>query len=95
MKLEKYLESRINRKIIKFFFENPASLDMPRGIATWINANIDETEKGLKELVEAKIVVSHGNGATAAFGYTTDAYLISRIKIGLRKYKADTSINRH
>ena len=84
MNLDRNLEPKINRKIIKFFFENPASIDTSRGIATWINEDVDKTEKGLKELAKAKILVPHGTGATTAYGYTTDTRLISRIKISLK-----------
>ena len=87
MELDKYLEPRINRKIIKFFLENPSSVDTSRGIATWINEDVDKTENGLKELVKAKILVFHGNSATSAYGCTTDTRIISRIKISLTKSK--------
>lgn len=86
MKLDKYLESRINRKIIKFFLENPSSIDTPRGIAIWINENIRETEKALKELAEAGILLRHGDDATSAYGYTTDKHIISKVKICLKKF---------
>lgn len=87
MKLNKYLQSQINRKIIKFFLENPSSIDTSRGIATWINENVNKTEKALKELVKAKILVLHSSNATSAYGYTTDAHIISKIKLGYKKFK--------
>jgi flagellar basal body P-ring protein FlgI len=85
--LDRALESKINRKIIKFFLENPSSIDTSRGIATWINENIDKTEKGLRELAKVKILVPHGTGAAIAYGYTTNTHLASRIKTSLKKYK--------
>jgi hypothetical protein len=85
MKLEKYLKSKLNREIIRFFLENPSSIDTPRGIATWINENVGKTEAALKELAEAKILVPHGSKATSAYGYTTDSRMMAKIKTCLRK----------
>ena len=87
MKLDKYLEQKINRKIIKFFLENPSSIDTSRGIATWINEDVDRTEKALKELVDNKILVLHGTDATSAYACTTDSHIISRLKICLKRFK--------
>ena len=85
MKLEKFLESRINRKIIKFFLENPSCIDTSRGIATWIDENTENTERALKQLAEANILVLHGTEATSAYGYTTDKKVTSQIRLSLKK----------
>ena len=87
MKLDKYIEPKINRKIIKFFLENPSSVDTARGIATWINEDADDTESALKELSRAKILIPHGNGVTAAYSYTTNASIVAKIKIGIGRVK--------
>ncbi|MBN1872282.1 MAG: hypothetical protein JW800_06895 [Candidatus Omnitrophica bacterium] len=94
MQLEKFLQSRINRKIIKFFLENPSSIDTSRGIAIWINENIESTERALKQLVQANILVPHGTDATSAYGYTTDKKLTSRIRLSFKKL-GDKKRNRY
>jgi len=45
---------------------------------------MNETEKALKELAKAKILVSHGAGATSAYGFTANTHIISRIKAALK-----------
>ena len=85
MEFKKYLRPKINRKIIKFFFENPSSIDTARGIATWINEDKDKAEKALKELVKSKIIVPHGSGPTSAYGCTTDAHILAQAKLGLKR----------
>ncbi len=85
MNLDKYMKSKINRKIVRFFHENPSSIDTTRGIATWINENVDETARALKELVKAKILTVHGDSSTAAYGYTTDTHMVSKIHVSLRR----------
>jgi len=87
MNIEGYLRSKINRKIIRFFLENPSSLDNSRGIGTWINENKNKTEKALKDLLEAKILIAHGKDATAAYGFTTNTRINAKIKTCLKKSK--------
>lgn len=88
MKLEKYLDAEINRKIVRFFLENPSSVDTSRGIATWINENADETEKALQSLAGARILILHKTALTIAYACTTDKRTISKIKLRLeQKYK--------
>ena len=81
----RYMKPKINQKIINFFLENPSSIDTSRGIATWINENISKTEKGLRNLVEAGILVPYGEDAASAYSCTTDSHVIARVKIGLKK----------
>ena len=85
MSLEKCLQSEVNIKIIKFFLENPSCIDNSRGISTWINVNIEKTERALKKLVEASILIPHGEARTLAYSYTNDKKLLSRIKVSLNK----------
>ncbi len=88
MKLEKYLDTEINRKIIRFFLENPSSIDTPRGIATWINENAGNTEKALCDLTEAKILILNRTAPSSAYAGTADECTISRIRLHLeQKYK--------
>ncbi|MBL7072144.1 MAG: hypothetical protein ISS26_08285 [Candidatus Omnitrophica bacterium] len=87
MNLEKYLRPAINRKIIRFFLENPSSIDNSRGIATWINENVSDTDKALKKLAIAKILVSHGSDATSAYGYTADPRIASNVRACLENFK--------
>jgi hypothetical protein len=91
VKLDKYLNVKINRKIIQFFLENPSSIDTSRNIAIWTNENKGKTEKVLKEFVKAKILVLHGNSATPAYGYTTDTRIITKIKSSFKKRKTKKS----
>lgn len=89
MKLEKYLDAEINRKIIRFFLENLSSIDTSRGIATWINENADDTERALCKLAGAKILILHKTAPlTSAYACTADERIISKIRLHLeQKYK--------
>ena len=85
MKFEKYLDVEINRKIIRFFLENPSSIDTSRGIAAWINEDANKTERALHSLAKAKILVSHATALTCAYACTTDKNTISKIILCLER----------
>ena len=95
MNLSRHLRRGINRKIIKFFLENPSSIDTSRSIAIWINEDEEKTEKVLNDLVKAKVLVPYGDNATPAYGYTTDRYILTKIKSYLKKNKIKKSRKRH
>ncbi|MDD5680872.1 MAG: hypothetical protein PHI59_06505 [Candidatus Omnitrophica bacterium] len=86
--MQKYLDVEINRKIVRFFLENPSSIDTSRGIATWINEDAAKTESALHDLAKAKILVLHQTALTSAYACTPDKKTISKIRLHLeRKYK--------
>jgi hypothetical protein len=79
MDINKAFASSIHRKIIAFFHENQASIDTPRGIATWIGEERQKVKKPLEDLVALKILVAHRSTSTTGYSYTRDAKLISKI----------------
>lgn len=86
MDLNKLLKDRIYFKVIKFFHENPASIDTARGIATWVGENRREAKRALLKLEKLKILTSHKTSSTIGYSYTTDLKLIKRIGSLLKKY---------
>lgn len=80
MDINSILESAIHRKIVAFFHENQASIDTPRGIATWIEEDRGKVKKALEDLVDLKILVAHRSTSTTGYSYTDDKKLISKIK---------------
>jgi len=79
MALEKTLESGIRLKIVKFFHENQASIDTPRGVATWIGEERAKVKDALEDLVSMNILCAHRATSTTGYSYTNDAKLIARI----------------
>lgn len=79
MDINKAFKSEPHRKIIKFFHENQACIDTPRGIATWIGEDRDRVEKALEDLVLLHILVVHRSTSTNGYSYTRDEKLISKI----------------
>ena len=87
MDIDKLFDSCIKAKIINFFHENQASIDTPRGVATWIGEERPKVKAALEELVKAKILVAHRTTSTTGYSYTNDAKLISKIAKLLKKRK--------
>jgi len=85
MDINKAFKSEIHKKIINFFHENQASIDTPRGVATWINEERAKVVKALEDLVKLKILVAHRTTSTTGYSYTRDDKLISRISKLLEK----------
>ena len=79
MDTDKIFQSEINVKIITFFHENQASIDTPRGVATWINEDRSKVKAALESLVKARILVAHRATSTTGYSYTSEDKLISKI----------------
>lgn len=87
MGIDEIFRSEINCKIIAFFHENQASIDTPRGVATWVGEERSKVKAALEELVKARILVAHRATSTTGYGYTSDSALIAKIGRILKKIK--------
>ncbi len=79
MEIAKLLASKIRRKIVAFFHENQASIDTPRGVATWIGEDRSKVKKALEELVDAGVLIAHRSSSTSGYSYTRNPRIISKI----------------
>ena len=84
----KTVQSDLHLKIMKFFHENQASIDTPRGVSTWIREDRTKVKKALEELVGMKILVAHRSTSTTGYSYTRNAKIISKIEKLLKKRRA-------
>ena len=79
MDINKAMRSRIHRKILAFFHENQASIDTPRGVATWIEEDRAKVKKALEDLVKLEILSADRATSTTGYSYTRNDRMISRI----------------
>jgi hypothetical protein len=79
------VQSDLHLKIMKFFHENQASIDTPRGVSTWVREDRAIVMKALEELVGMKILVAHRSTSTTGYSYTRNAKIISKIEKLLKK----------
>lgn len=88
MDLKEIFKSEVHLKIVRFFHENQASLDTPRGVATWIGEERSKVKAALEDLVAADILTAHRATSTTGYSYTRDAKIISKIGKLLKKKPA-------
>lgn len=81
------LQSELHLKIIKFFHENQASIDTPRGVSTWVREDRNKVKQALEDLVKLKILTAHRTTSTTGYSYTRNAKIISKIEKLLKKRK--------
>jgi len=79
MDLQKLFDSRLHVKVLRFFHENQASIDTPRGIATWVAEERSRVKRVLEDLVDLNILVAHRSTSTTGYSYTRDPELITKI----------------
>ena len=79
MNLKKFFDSDLHKRIILFFRDNPASVDTPRGVSTWIGYSREETKKALDELAKAGILNSIASSSTSGYSFTQDKKIIKSI----------------
>lgn len=85
MDLEKVLRIKSYGKILRFFHENPASVDTARGVATWTNQDVKRVRAALKRLASLGLLVAHKVSSTTGYSYTRDKKMMARIKQLLKK----------
>ena len=83
--INKIVRTELHLKIVKFFHENQASIDTPRGISTWVREDRASVKKALEELVGMKILVAHRSTSTTGYSYTRNVKIISKIEKLLKK----------
>lgn len=86
MNIDKALRSPIHIKIIKFFHENQASIDTPRGVATWIREDRAKVKKALEDLAALDVLIAHPCTSTTGYSYTQKSSLISKITKFLKSH---------
>jgi predicted transcriptional regulator len=87
MDLKAVLKNNSYRKILRFFHENPSSIDTGRGVATWTNQEIKMVRAALKRLASLGLLVAHKVSSTTGYSYTRDKDKAARVGRLLREYE--------
>jgi hypothetical protein len=85
MSIDDALRSELHLKVIRFFHENQASIDTPRGVSTWIREDRTRVKHALEDLAKLKILVAHRATSITGYSYTRDAKVIAKIDKFLKK----------
>jgi hypothetical protein len=76
-------KTELHRDIMRFFDENPASIDTPRGISTWVRGDSEKVKGILEELVALGILNAHKVTSTTGYSYTRNPKIIAQVKKAL------------
>jgi len=76
-------KSELHRAVVTFFHENQASIDTPRGIATWVRGEYNNVKEVLEELTAQGILEAHKVTSTTGYAYTRDTKVINEVKKAL------------
>lgn len=91
MDLKRLLKTPIYFKLVKFFAENPASIDTPRGLAAWTGEGKQDVKKAVLKLSNLKILTAHKVSSTTGYSYTTDGNIAKKVSSILKKLKRETA----
>ena len=91
MDLGKKVKSDFTYKILKFFQENPQSIDTINGIATWTGLSYEKTKETLEELMQQEIVVEHRAATTRGYSYTQNKRIIGAVNEWIAKNAGENS----
>lgn len=80
MELERLLKKQIYRRTLRFFHENPASIDTAKGVATWTNQDVKEAKKALKKLADLGLLVAHRVSSTVGYSLTGNKRSVKKIE---------------
>ncbi len=86
MDLEKIISSDINRKVLRFFNENPHCLDTSDGIVAWTGLSQQTIKEALKKLVNVKILIEHRTSSAQGYSYTNNKTVLNAIKCWFLKH---------
>lgn len=71
-KLQKILKQKLAMEIVKFFYENQASIDSVGGVSTWVQTGRQEVRDMLEALVDLGVLKKDSTGGTEGYCYTGD-----------------------
>lgn len=90
MDINDVFKSNLHIKVIKFFHENQACIDTPRGVSTWVREERLKVRKALEDLVKLKILSAHRATSTTGYSYTRNSKIIAKIEKFLKKRKSSS-----
>lgn len=81
----KFLNSPERLKVIRFFIDNPNSIDTPRGISAWTNLSLPETRRILEELAKNGLLRAYRTSSTVGYSLTENKKALRAILDAVKK----------
>lgn len=75
--------TQLQRKILRFFHDQPHAVESARGISTWIGAEPEHVEEAVQDLLERKWLDSDQTPVACGYSLTRDGKLLTQIRRAL------------
>lgn len=72
-------------KVLRFFVDNPNSIDTPRGVSAWTNLSLSETRKILEELARKGLLSAYRTPSTVGYSLTGNKKTLKAVHELLKK----------
>ena len=77
--------TQIHLKILRFFLENPGSIDTPRGVSTWIGESLPVVRAVLEQLADGGWLKAHRTSSTVGYSCFSDPKRLAAIRSHLKE----------
>lgn len=67
-------------KVIRFFLDNPNSIDTPRGVSAWTNLSLPECRRILEELAKKGILLAYRTSSTVGYSLTENKKILQTLQ---------------
>ncbi len=74
----------VQRKILRFFIENPGSIDTPRGVSTWTGESLAGVRAALEQLADKGWLKAHRTSSTVGYSCVADPKILAQIRSSLK-----------
>jgi len=81
----KVLQNPVRLKVLRFFLDNPNSIDTPRGIAAWTNIGLNEIRDALEELAKKGLLRAYRTSSTVGYSLTENKQTLRAIAEAVKK----------
>ncbi len=81
----KLLQSAERLKVIRFFVDNPNSIDTPRGVSAWTNLSLPKTRRILEELAKKGLLRAYRTSSTVGYSLTENKKALRAILDAVKK----------
>jgi len=75
----KHLETEAHIKVIRFFLDNPNSVDTPRGVSAWTNLSLNDSRNILEELSKRGILKAYRTSSTVGYSLTENKKVLKML----------------
>ncbi len=72
--------------ILRFFLDNPHSIDTPRGVSAWTNIPLAETRRILEDLSKKEILAAYRTSSTVGYSLTENQKLLKSVQEFVKKH---------